>query len=191
MVYQKPDTRSLISLSMQDLLSRKSFEKITISDIMSGCEMRREMFYYYFPDKFELISWMFENEACERFISDFEGPGTHDQLIQRCIDWLAFFPEHDFIRLLLADTVTAEVRKIMIAGLSSILEGHVCFSRKTDELSRLEEQCVLGYATSIVDFSSRWIKSGYEAPIEEVGRVIAELVPTGIIDVYRSDISFS
>ncbi len=56
---ERESTRQLLASSIKDLSKRKPVEKITVTDITQNCGISRETFYYYFTDKYELISWMF------------------------------------------------------------------------------------------------------------------------------------
>lgn len=58
-------TRQTICGALKGLMARKPLEKITISEIMAACGMRRQHFYYYFTDIYDLVRWMFEAEALE------------------------------------------------------------------------------------------------------------------------------
>lgn len=56
-------TKRAIAQGFKELMRHKSFEKITISDITKSCGLNRQTFYYHFQDKFELINWIYYNEA--------------------------------------------------------------------------------------------------------------------------------
>lgn len=56
-------TKRAIAQGFKELMRHKSFEKITISDITKTCGLNRQTFYYHFQDKFELINWIYYNEA--------------------------------------------------------------------------------------------------------------------------------
>ena len=56
-------TKQSICAALQHLMAQKPLEKITISEIMDTCGMRRQHFYYYFTDIYDLVCWMFEEEA--------------------------------------------------------------------------------------------------------------------------------
>ena len=49
-------------------METESFHKISVSDIMLHCQMRRQTFYYHFKDKFELLSWIYREETKENII---------------------------------------------------------------------------------------------------------------------------
>lgn len=57
------NTRKLLADSLRVQLTRKPLEKITISDITSGCDMNRMTFYYHFRDIYDLLDWIFRDIA--------------------------------------------------------------------------------------------------------------------------------
>ena len=46
-------------------MTQKPLERITVAEIMDTCGMRRQHFYYYFTDIYDLLRWTFEKEALE------------------------------------------------------------------------------------------------------------------------------
>lgn len=55
-------TKLLIVNSFKQLMNQKSFDKISISDITSNCDLNRQTFYYHFQDKYELMNYIYYNE---------------------------------------------------------------------------------------------------------------------------------
>ena len=58
-------TRRAISEALKALMLQKPRDKITIGEIMDACGMRRQHFYYYFTDIYDLLRWTFEEEALQ------------------------------------------------------------------------------------------------------------------------------
>lgn len=58
-------TRRDISEALKALMLQKPLDKITIGEIMDACGMRRQHFYYYFTDIYDLLRWTFEEEALQ------------------------------------------------------------------------------------------------------------------------------
>ena len=56
-------TKQVICASLKKLMAQKPLEKITISEIMDDCGMVRQHFYYHFEDIYDLVRWMFQEEA--------------------------------------------------------------------------------------------------------------------------------
>lgn len=61
-------SKKIIANSLKYLMETESFHKISVSDIMLHCQMRRQTFYYHFKDKFELLSWIYREETKENII---------------------------------------------------------------------------------------------------------------------------
>ena len=52
-------TKSALADAMKKLMVRKSFAKISISDLCEECGLNRKSFYYHFKDKYDLVNWIF------------------------------------------------------------------------------------------------------------------------------------
>lgn len=63
-------TRKVISNGFKELMQKKPFEKITISDIANVCGINRQTFYYHFQDKYDLLNQIFCNEVIVPFAND-------------------------------------------------------------------------------------------------------------------------
>lgn len=64
------ETKNLLATALIKLTAHKSFEKITISDITETSGFNRQTFYYHFKDKFELLSWVYQQDAANIFKQD-------------------------------------------------------------------------------------------------------------------------
>lgn len=56
-------TKKALASSLKKLLIQKPLDKITITDIVNDCEVNRQTFYYHFKDIYDLIEWLFLDEA--------------------------------------------------------------------------------------------------------------------------------
>ena len=56
-------TKQAMATALKQLMTQKSMEKISIREIMEGCGMKRQNFYYHFDDIYDLLRWMFREEA--------------------------------------------------------------------------------------------------------------------------------
>ncbi|MBF0775694.1 dihydroxyacetone kinase transcriptional activator DhaS [Streptococcus azizii] len=59
-------TKKRIAKALKRQLAMKSFDKVSVVDIMQEAKMRRQTFYNYFVDKYELLDWIFETELQEQ-----------------------------------------------------------------------------------------------------------------------------
>ncbi|MCI2059096.1 MAG: TetR/AcrR family transcriptional regulator C-terminal domain-containing protein [Oscillibacter sp.] len=56
-------TKRALADSFEKLLSKRSFDKITVKDIVEDCGVNRQTFYYHFHDIYDLIEWIFQDAA--------------------------------------------------------------------------------------------------------------------------------
>lgn len=56
-------TKHALADSFKKLLSKRSFDKITVKDIVEDCGVNRQTFYYHFHDIYDLIEWIFQDAA--------------------------------------------------------------------------------------------------------------------------------
>lgn len=56
-------TKLQLAAALKILMAQKSMDKITIAELTSLCNIRRQSFYYHFEDIYDLLRWMIENEA--------------------------------------------------------------------------------------------------------------------------------
>ncbi len=59
-------TKEKIAVAFKELVCRKAFSKITITDIANSCDMTRENFYYHFRDKYDIVCWIFDREIKDK-----------------------------------------------------------------------------------------------------------------------------
>lgn len=59
------NTKKTLAESLKKIMKKKSFSKITISEIIADSGVNRKTFYYHFEDIYALLKWIFENEAVE------------------------------------------------------------------------------------------------------------------------------
>ena len=65
-------TRKRIAQAFIQILQEKEFEKISVSNIMERAGIRRQTFYNYFLDKYDLVEWIFKNDVSEQVTDNLE-----------------------------------------------------------------------------------------------------------------------
>lgn len=56
-------TRQALAEALKELMAQKPIDKITIHDLTDRCGIRRQNFYYHFENVYDLMRWMFQEEA--------------------------------------------------------------------------------------------------------------------------------
>ena len=63
---------------LKELMTQKPLNRITVAEIMRGCGMARQHFYYHFDDVYDAVRWIFEEEAVAVIDRLFQ---THDYVV--------------------------------------------------------------------------------------------------------------
>lgn len=56
-------TKQELSAALKQLMEQKPLEKIKVQEITDLCGIKRQTFYYHFQDIYDLLRWMFQEEA--------------------------------------------------------------------------------------------------------------------------------
>lgn len=65
-------TKEKLASALKQLMAQKPLDKITIQEITSLCDIKRQHFYYHFEDIYDLMRWMFQREAMS-LLEQYEG----------------------------------------------------------------------------------------------------------------------
>ena len=80
-------TKSALSQSLKNLMTKKPLKKITVSEIITDCNVNRKTFYYHFEDIYDLLKWTLEQEAIE-VVKNFDLLIDHEEAIRFVIDYV-------------------------------------------------------------------------------------------------------
>ena len=56
-------TKRKLADALKRAMEKKSFESITVTSLLEECDITRSTFYYHFKDIYDLMIWMFDQEA--------------------------------------------------------------------------------------------------------------------------------
>ena len=127
-------TCQAISGALKQLMTQKPLERITVAEIMDTCGMRRQHFYYYFTDIYDLLRWTFEKEALELLqqqqgVSPWQNGFLHlfqyiNQNRAVCLCALDSLGKESLKRLLEADVSSIVDRAVRQAAVENGLSAH-------------------------------------------------------------------
>lgn len=70
-------TKKALAASLKKLMEDSALDKISIREITEDCGVNRKTFYYHFENIYDLVNWLFEEEAIESvkqydFLADYK-----------------------------------------------------------------------------------------------------------------------
>lgn len=82
--------------------AEKTFDKITVKDIVNDCGLTKTTFYKYFRDKYDLVAWIYSNSA-EKIMSKIDADGySWKNSLADGINY--FFDNKEFLKNLMMNT---------------------------------------------------------------------------------------
>lgn len=177
-------SRKLIRQAFMELLKEKSFEKITVTDIVKCADINRSTFYAHYPDVMGLLDEMQEEILAftEQYLktvnfSDLlENPEHYLQLIVRLTR------ENEELYRLLSNSNVAirqmeNMENLLVERIISTIEipGY-------DKDSFHFEFIIRFFLGGFIDMYKQWLKGELDCSIDDIIKEVSEL----IVQVYKN-----
>ncbi len=152
-------TKQALAESLKELLKKKSLEKITVKDIVSGCGINRQSFYYHFCDVYDLVEWALE-EDIHTFFEKLDPPPENWQEKIRLL--FHYFYDN---RLMLLRGYEPEsqirYRQVLEKWFTSILEEQMAFYPQAERVPESQKEFVVKvYAWGFAGLCLEWVERG-------------------------------
>lgn len=125
----RKDAKQLLTESVRELATKKTINKICVTEIARNCSMSNSNFYHHFRDKYELISYVIHNQIDDRInpeemsldelFNEFLDMMEDDQQFYANIlaNTLTEYPHHGFFH----ETLDSKVKDLIITNCMSII----------------------------------------------------------------------
>lgn len=169
-------TKKTIAYALKKAMQNTPFQKISIGDIMSETDIRRQTFYYHFQDKYELLEWIYMQEASEN-IDDYLDYEHWTKVVTRLFDYL--YTNQVFLVNALSTTGqnafdqyfyqhTKHLIEVIIADMSAKDMDLI----PTDSLSFF----TTFYSHALVGTAKEWLLAGCPTPVSELSKEIQNVL---------------
>ena len=171
-------SRKMIRQAFFEILKEKSFEKITVTDIVKRADVNRSTFYAHYPDVMGVVEEIQEEilEYTQNFMDNinfkdfYENPKPHLQSIVKLVA-----ENNELYRLLMTSAMATKqldkLKYIIIERTLETLEG----------TNRFESRFELEFATrffmgGVVDVYTQWLNGVIDCSIEDLTDQLANIV---------------
>lgn len=162
----KNSTKEIFAQSLQKLSAKKSFQKISVKDIINDCGLTKTTFYNHFRDKYDLAAWIYANFS-EKIMSKVDGKNYTWR--NTLIDWLTYsFENKKFLKNLLLNTSGQDSFINYISNRNiKILSDYIKSTQKIENLPADIEISVKIYCYGTVCALCEMILKDFPIPIED------------------------
>lgn len=170
-------TKKVIAYSFKDLLKTNDFQKISIKEIMTLADYRRQTFYDHFSDKYELLNWLYNQEMTET-IDHFINYEHWKKIITRV---LYYFEKN---KLFYQKTLPIDNNNSFDSILSMHLQAFFKEIILTLDASNLPpeqlKQNTIFFAYGLTGFIKKWLMDDCETPISDMEKKLITIIETTI-----------
>lgn len=157
-------TKEALGIALKKMLTVKPIDKITVKDLVEECGVNRQTFYYHFDDVYDLLEWVFEEDA-NRILPD---EIFYDEWRENVMLFFRYLYEN---RSFVLNIYNSQNRSYMLRYFKRRL--HYCIhgfavivaDGRNIEWSDLEFVCEF-YAQGVTGLISQWLDLNMELPPE-------------------------
>ena len=181
-------TKHAIESSFKKLLSHKTLDKITISDITDDCGINRMTFYYHFKDIYDLIEWICVEDA-KQALGDKK---TYDTWQEGCLQIFEVVLENKQFFLNVYRSISREQVEIYLYKLVYSLLIDVVEEKAKGMSIRQEDKEFIAnfYKYAFVGLMLDWVRNDMKADPKKIVTEISTLISgsmSAALERYRTD----
>lgn len=171
-------TKNDLDRALRQLLENRPLDQLRIRELTALCGIRRQSFYYHFPDVYALFDWSLEQE--KRHLAVRQGQCLTWQQAMR--DLLGHVDRHRrYYQVLLESQGRMGLRRVLGEALSGMLAQADGYYRLRCGVSRTAESAGLlsGWETLLLALVESWIQGDLSGPPETLIGQLETLVRQG------------
>lgn len=174
-------TKHELDNALRQLLTQKPLDQIRVRELTDLCAIRRQSFYYHFPDVYALFDWSLRQERT-RLLRRQENCLTWQQALW---DLLAYTGERrSYYLALLQSQGRAGLRKVLRDAAAEPLEKTLAYYRRRCGIPEdpAEERAQLAcWEAALLGLVEDWLCGDLEQPPETVAALMESAVQKEVI----------
>lgn len=174
-------TKEALGNALKKMLSIKPIDKITIKDLVEECGVNRQTFYYHFDDVYDLMEWVFEEDANRVLPSEI----LNDEWRENVILFFRYLSDN---RPFVLNIYNSQNRSYLLRYFKKRL--HYCIhgfaaniaETKNVPYADLEFTCEF-YAQAAVGLISQWVDNNMQLPPEITAEKILKVMDGSVENI--------
>ena len=157
-------TKESLGAALKQMLTVKPIDKITVKDLVEICGVNRQTFYYHFDDVYDLLEWVFEEDANRVLPSEVVYEHWRDDVMM----FFKYLADNSVFAL---NIYNSNSRIYMLRYFKRRLQGCIrSFAIIVSDGKNIDrtdfEFVVEFYANGVVGLISQWLDLGMQLPKE-------------------------
>lgn len=173
-------TKQAIVSGIKELVSKKNFDKVSVTEISNICNINRNTFYYHFTDKYDVIDWIFQTE-----INPVISPYISDNKWAECIIALCkhFENEKAFYTSALYNRCPGSLYQILVDHFKNAFMISFEAHYKRLGITGSDKEIVARfYSHGTIDMICDWVSSGMRVDAADSTRILNVAIKAGLFN---------
>lgn len=115
-------TKQSLAAALKKAMAKKPLSKITVSELVTTCNINRKTFYYHFTDIYDLLKWMMEQDAIE-VVKNFDLLVNTEEAIRFVMDYVD--QNHHIINCAYDSMGREEIKRFFYTDLFGIMRNAI------------------------------------------------------------------
>lgn len=187
-VFMAQTTKRALAASLKKLLSKKSLDKVTVTDIVEDCQVNRQTFYYHFKDIYDLIEWIYTSEATKAL----DGKKTYDTWQQGILQIFEYVLENKTFIVNTYHSINREHLELYLYNETYALLIGVIEEKAAGMAVRDDDKSFIAhfYKYAFVGLMLEWIRTGMRDKPDTIINKLSILIHgdiIGALEKFRTD----
>ena len=157
-------TKKALADALKKMMAIKPIDRITVNELVESCGVSRQTFYYHFDDVYDLLEWVFEEDANANLPSEV----VYDNWKHDVTLWFKYLSDNAAFAL---NVYNSNSRLYMLRYIRSRLRDCIrSFSEIVAEDRAIDRQdfefIVEFYSHIVVGLIAQWMDQGMQLPKE-------------------------
>ena len=185
-------TKRAFASSLKKMLAKRPLEKIRVIDITEDCGVNRQTFYYHFKDIYDLLEWVYTNEATKAL----GGKKTYETWQQGFKQIFQYILNNKEFVLSTFNSVSREyLERYLYNEVYLLLIGVVEEKAKGIPVREKDKSFIADfYKYAVVGIVLDWIRTGMKEEADEIIERLNKLICGNMeeaLERYRTDKTYS
>lgn len=173
----KTGSKIVLANALRTLLKEKTFENITVEDILEKSGASRSTFYRHFQDKYSLMIWIYLEEV-EEIIK--KNPDL-SQSINILIESARFMKKNeDYFSQIIKYQGQNSFMEFIYTYVRNITIERICKNIGKEKLPHEMLLSIDFYCGGIISLITKWLETGLKESPEKIGQIIYDCIPPSI-----------
>ena len=174
------NTKRLLADALKQEMKHKKFSKISVSEIIRICGVNRKTFYYHFQDIYDLLKWMFEEEAVQ-VVRGFDLLNNYEEAIRFV---MRYADENEYIISCAYDSIGRdEMKRFFYSDFIGLVKNVI--DVEAEKIGADFEQDFIDYvaefyAEALAGMLIKWVKEKDKTDREKAVQYLSDIIGIAI-----------